>query len=73
MGADVRAGGLTASFRIRYVHGPEADRIAANQARAVAALLRWLATQNSTRTTTFVPTIVDLDVPDWDVNDEKAA
>ncbi|WP_157172415.1 hypothetical protein [Nocardia pneumoniae] len=72
-GVDTHAGGLTASFRIRYVHGPDADRIAANQAKALAALLRWLATQDRTQTTVPAPAVVDLDVLDGDVDEGKAA
>ncbi len=72
-GVDAHAGGLTASFRIRYVHGPEADGIAANQAKAVAALLHWLATQDRTQTTAPAPAVVELDVADEDVEEGKAA
>lgn len=68
---DVRAGGLTASYRIRYIDGPEAVRVADQQARAIAALLRWLATQDHTTTTALG--VVDLDAPDRDTDDRKAA
>ncbi|WP_327112438.1 hypothetical protein OHB12_28665 [Nocardia sp. NBC_01730] len=33
--------GLTASFEVRYVGGAEGERIAAAQAKALAALLKW--------------------------------
>ncbi|MGW0252171.1 hypothetical protein ACWDYH_36655 [Nocardia goodfellowii] len=45
--ADARSGALTASFRIRYVHGAQAERTAERQARAIAALLRWLTDQDT--------------------------
>ncbi len=41
--ADVECDGVTATFAIRYVSGAEAERIAAAQAKAIAALLRWQA------------------------------
>ncbi|MFI5715537.1 hypothetical protein [Nocardia sp. NPDC051750] len=40
---DVVCDGVTASFAIHYVSGAEAERIAAAQAKALAALLRWQA------------------------------
>ncbi|WP_446224824.1 hypothetical protein ACTWPB_06755 [Nocardia sp. IBHARD005] len=39
---DAVCGGITASFDVRYVGGAEGERIAAAQAKAVAALLSWL-------------------------------
>ncbi len=42
--SDERVAGMTVSFQVRYVHGSEADRVSAAQARAIAALLRWAAT-----------------------------
>ncbi|MEV2218907.1 hypothetical protein AB0E01_03410 [Nocardia vinacea] len=42
-GLDVVWDGLTASFEVRYVDGAEGERIAATQAKALAALLKWQA------------------------------
>ncbi|WP_280385862.1 hypothetical protein [Nocardia wallacei] len=71
--ADARVGDLTVSFQVRYVHGAEAERVAATQARAIAALLRWAATIPE-------PGVVDLDqvvepctVPGRDSDEEAAA
>ncbi|MFJ2666408.1 hypothetical protein ACIO14_18870 [Nocardia fluminea] len=36
---DAVCGGITASYHVRYVSGAEGERIAAAQAKAVAALL----------------------------------
>ncbi|MGY0497421.1 hypothetical protein ACWZHB_02850 [Nocardia sp. FBN12] len=35
-------GGISASFEIRHVDGAEGERLAAVQAKAIAALLVWL-------------------------------
>ncbi|MGH3624610.1 MAG: hypothetical protein ACRDQ5_22955, partial [Sciscionella sp.] len=47
-GADAVCDGLTVSFAIRYVDGPEGDRFAAAQAGAISALLDWLAHRTDT-------------------------
>ncbi|MGC4987758.1 hypothetical protein [Nocardia salmonicida] len=38
----VCGGGITASYQVRYVGGAEGERIGAEQAKEVAALLSWL-------------------------------
>ncbi|MBH0777677.1 hypothetical protein [Nocardia bovistercoris] len=68
-----RAGKLTATHHIRYVSGPEADRIAARQAKAIAALLRWMATRDRVQASLGVAAVIDLDVPDSDDSTDKAA
>ncbi|WP_280385068.1 hypothetical protein [Nocardia wallacei] len=40
---DAVCDGLTVSFEVRYVGGAEGERIAAAQAKALAALLKWQA------------------------------
>ncbi|MFC9966859.1 hypothetical protein ACFVH4_21750 [Nocardia ignorata] len=40
---DAVVGGLTVSYEVRYVSGAEGERVAAAQAKAIAALLRWRA------------------------------
>lgn len=42
-GVDVQCDGVAASFKIRYVSGAEGERIAAAQAKALAALLKLQA------------------------------
>ncbi|WP_429429001.1 hypothetical protein [Nocardia sp. GAS34] len=47
LGVSVQRGmvvdGLTVSYEVRYVGGVEGERLAAAQAKAIAALLRWQA------------------------------
>lgn len=42
---DALCSGLTVSFEVQYVGGVEGERIAAAQAKALAALLKWQADQ----------------------------
>jgi phospholipase C len=44
---DAVCGDLTVTFDIRYVDGPAGDRLAAAQARAIYALLEWIAHQDA--------------------------
>ncbi|GLW91697.1 hypothetical protein Aglo03_25130 [Actinokineospora globicatena] len=46
--ADAVCGELTVTYDIRYVDGAEGDRVAAAQAKAISALLSWLATRDDT-------------------------
>ncbi|MFD3747307.1 hypothetical protein [Nocardia sp. NPDC058633] len=39
---DAVCGGITVSYHVRYVGGAEGERIAAAQARAMAALSGWM-------------------------------
>ncbi|MDX8053539.1 hypothetical protein SK571_29560 [Lentzea sp. BCCO 10_0798] len=41
--ADAMCGDLTVTFDIRYIDGPAGDRLAAAQAKAIYALLKWMA------------------------------
>ena len=47
-GVDAVCGELTVTFDIRYVDGAEGGRVAAAQAKAISALLSWLATRDDT-------------------------
>jgi hypothetical protein len=40
-------GDLTVTFEVRYVDGPDGDRLAARQANAIYVLLEWLAHQDA--------------------------
>ncbi|MBY8855357.1 hypothetical protein K7711_02600 [Nocardia sp. CA2R105] len=71
-GADGRVGGFTVSFQVRYVHGGEAERVAAAQARAIAALLRWAATRDAAGSILDQPPRVH-DVLGDDGDQERAA
>jgi hypothetical protein len=44
---DAVCDGLAVTFEIRHVTGADGDRIAAIQARAISALLAWLATETT--------------------------